>query len=151
MAFSILPLSYRTKEENQEKIRETVELVVKIKDRKQQIFTLAGILVFTDKVIDRETAGRIRRAIEMTQVAQIFEEEKQQALLQVSQIFEEEKKQALTQAEQAFEEKQQQTIQVIAMKMIEKGYTTEEIVAVIPSYSQNDVDKLRGKIETNNI
>ena len=87
----------------------------------------------------------------MTQVAQIFEEEKQQALLQVTQIFEEEKKQALTQAEQVFEEKQQQTIQIIATKMIEKGCTTEEIAAVIPSYSQNDVDKLRGKIATNSI
>ena len=98
----------------------------------------------------------------MTQVAQIFEEEKQQALLQITQIFEEEKQQALLQVTQIFEEEKQQallqaakdkqqSIQVIAMKMIEKGYTTEEIAAVIPSYSQNDVDKLREKIATNNI
>lgn len=77
MQFIILPLSYRTKKEKQQKVCETVELAAKIQDKKQQIFTLAGILVFTDKVIDRETAGRIRRVIEMTQVAQIFEEEKQ--------------------------------------------------------------------------
>lgn len=91
----------------------------------------------------------------MTQVAQIFEEEKQQALLQVTQIFEEEKKQALTQAltqaEQVFEEKQQQTIQIIATKMIEKGYTTEEIAAVIPSYSQNDLEMLRKEIAGNQL
>ncbi len=37
-----------------------VELAVRIQDRKQQVFTLAGILAFTDKVIDRETAGKIR-------------------------------------------------------------------------------------------
>ena len=121
MEFIILPLSYRTKEEKQVKIRETVELAVKIQDRKQQIFTLAGILVFTDKVIDRETAGKIRRAIEMTQVAQIFEEEKQQS------------------------------IQDIAKRMIEQGYSTDEIITLIPSYSQNDVDKLRRKIVTNTI
>ena len=82
MEFIILPLSYRKKEEKQEKIRQTVGLAVQIKDRNQQLFTLSGILAFTDKLIDKETANQIRRTIEMTQVAQIFEEEKQQALTQ---------------------------------------------------------------------
>ena len=135
-----------------------MELATKIQDKKQQIFTLAGILVFTDKVIDRETAGRIRRVIEMTQVAQIFEEEKQQALTQVAQIFEEEKRKALTQAAQSYEEEKrqaltqakntyeeekQQAIQKIVTRMIEKGYDTEEITSLIVSYSQNDVESLR--------
>ena len=51
MEFIILPLSYHTKEEKQEKVKETVELAAKIQDRNQQIFTLAGILVFADKII----------------------------------------------------------------------------------------------------
>ena len=80
MEFIILPLSYHTKEEKQRKIRETVELAARIQDRSQQLFTLAGILTFTDKLIDQETASRIRRMIETTQAAQIFEEEKRQAL-----------------------------------------------------------------------
>ncbi|MDE7477617.1 MAG: hypothetical protein K2M91_06665 [Lachnospiraceae bacterium] len=131
MEFIILPLAYRTKEEKQEKIQETVELAIRIQDKKQQIFTLAGILVFADKVIDMKTAGRIRRAIEMTQVAQIFEEEKQQALTQ-----------ALTQAEQDFEEKERQ----IVIRMIKKDYSTEEIVSLVSSYSQDDVEMLRRDI-----
>ena len=181
MQFIILPLSYRTKEEKQQKVRETVELATKIQDKKQQIFTLAGILVFTDKVIDRETASRIRRVIEMTQVAQIFEEEKQQALTQVAQIFEEEKQQALTQVAQIFEEEKRQAltqaaqsyeeekrqaltqakntyeeekrrdIQKIVTKMIEKGYDTEEITSLIVSYSQNDVESLRDKMTEKSI
>ena len=166
MQFIILPLSYRTKEEKQQKVRETVELATKIQDKKQQIFTLAGILVFTDKVIDRETASRIRRVIEMTQVAQIFEEEKQQALTQVAQIFEEEKRQALTQAAQSYEEEKRQAltqakntyeeekrrdIQKIVTKMIEKGYDTEEITSLIVSYSQNDVESLRDKMTEKSI
>lgn len=142
MKFIILPLSYRTKEEKQEKIRETVELAIKIQDRKQQLFTLAGVLVFADKIIDRETAGKIRRAIEMTQVAQIFEEEKQQALAQAEQIFEEEKQQALAQAEQTFEEKQRQ----IVIRMIKKDYSTDEIASLVSSYSQDDVEMLRREI-----
>ena len=136
MQFIILPLAYREKKQKQEKIHQTVELAVQIEDKGQQIFTLSGILVFTDKVIDKETANKIRRAIEMTQVAQIFEEEKQQALLQVTQIFEKEKQQALT------EEKRQ-----IVMKMIEKNYPTEEIVSLISNYSQNDVEMLRRKVK----
>lgn len=46
------------------------------KHRSQQVFALAGILAFTDKMIDRETANKIRRVIEMTQAVIIFEEEK---------------------------------------------------------------------------
>lgn len=158
MQFIILPLAYHTKEEKQKKVRETVELAVKIQDKKQQIFTLAGILVFTDKVIDRKTANRIRRVIEMTQVAQIFEEEKQQALTQVAQIFEEEKQQALAQAAQSFEAKMTQAKNAyeeenrrVVIRMIKKDYSTEEIVSLIPNYSQNDVERLRKEISKDNL
>lgn len=127
MEFIILPLTYHTKEEKQEKIHEMVELAIKIQDKRQQIFTLSGILVFTDKVIDRETVGRIRRAIEMTQVAQIFEEEKQQALTQAKQDFEAEKRK-------------------IVIRMIKKDYSTEEITSLVSSYSQDDVEMLRREL-----
>ena len=61
MEFIILPLSYRKKEEKEKRIRETVDLAARIQDRSQQVFTLAGILTFTDKIIDRETANKIRK------------------------------------------------------------------------------------------
>ena len=93
-----------------------------------------------------ETAGRIRRTIEMTQVVQIFEEEKKQALARAIQTFEEEKEQAMLQVEQEFEEKHRQIIQDIVTKMIEKGYTTEEIVSLVPGYSQDDVEMLRKRL-----
>ena len=87
----------------------------------------------------------------MTQVAQIFEEEKQQALTQVAQIFEEEKRQALTQAKNTYEEEKRRDIQKIVTKMIEKGYDTEEITSLIVSYSQNDVESLRDKMTEKSI
>lgn len=120
MEFIIFPLSYRRKEEKQERIQETVRLAARIQDREQQVFTLAGILAFTDKVIDRETANFIRRAIEMTQVAQIFEEEKQQAL--------------------------KETSKKIVINMIKRNYPSEEIASLVPSYSQDDVDELRMEV-----
>lgn len=120
MEFIIFPLSYRKKEEKQGRIQETVKLAARIQDREQQVFTLAGILAFTDKVIDRETANFIRRSIEMTQVAQIFEEEKQQAL--------------------------KETSKKIVINMIKRNYSSEEIASLVPSYSQDDVDELRTEV-----
>ena len=46
----ILPLSYRKKQDKKKRIREAVDLAVQIQDRGQQVFTLAGILAFTDKI-----------------------------------------------------------------------------------------------------
>lgn len=86
------------------------------------MFALAGILAFTDKIIDHKTANKIRRAIEMTQVAQIFEEEKRQAL--------------------------KNTSKQIVIRMIKKNYPSEEIAALVSSYSQDDVDVLRRELET---
>ena len=101
---------------------------------------------FTDKLIGQETAGRIRRMIEITQVAQIFEEEKQQALRQATQIFGEERQQAA----QFYEEEKQEAIQNISkqivIRMINKEYSSEEIVSLVPNYSQNDVDNLRKEL-----
>ena len=130
MEFIILPLSYRKKEEKEKRVRETVELAAKIQDRGQQVFTLAGILTFTDKIIDRETANKIRRAIEMTQVAMIFEEEKQQAL-------EAERKKAADLLDALEAERQ------VVEKMLKKGYSTEEIVFLVSNYSEKDVEALR--------
>ncbi len=173
MEFIIFPLAYRDKEEKKKKIHEAVNLAILIQDRKQQIFILAGILTFTDKLIDKEAANKIRRAIEMTQVARIFEEEKQQALTQVARIFEEEKQQALIQAAKTFEEEKRQAVEEAAktfeeekrqaveeteeriskksvrelvVRMIEKGYSVEEIVSLVPDFAQEDVEVLRKEL-----
>ena len=135
MEFIILPLSYRKREEKEKRIRETVALAAKIQDRGQQVFTLAGILTFTDKIIDRETANKIRRAIEMTQVAMIFEEEKQQAVeaerKKAADLLKAERKKAADSEKQVVE------------KMLKKGYSTEEIVFLVSNYSEKDVEALR--------
>ena len=123
----ILPLSYWEKEEKQEKVQDVVDLAIKIQDRKQQTFALAGILVFTDKIIDKETANRIRREIGMTQVAQIFEEEKRQEVEKVLKREREEKRQ-------------------MVIGMIKKNYPAEDIVSIVPGYSKADVEQLQKEI-----
>lgn len=141
MEFIILPLSYRKKDEKEKRIRETVGMAVRIQDRGQQVFTLAGILAFTDKIIDRGTANKIRRAIEMTQVAMIFEEEKQRA---VKQAVEAERKKAADSVN-AERKKAADSEQQVVVKMIDKGYSTEEIVFLVSNYSKEDVEALRSK------
>lgn len=56
----------------------------------------------------------------MTQVARIFEEEKQQALAQ-----------ALTQASRN-----------VVVRMIKMNYPAEEIVSIMPDYSKDDVEAI---------
>ena len=86
----------------------------------------------------------------MTQVAMIFEEEKQQALTQAARIFEEEKRHAVeTEKKKAADsvkaerKKNADFKQQTVMKMIEKGYSTEEIVSLVSGYSENKIDSLR--------
>lgn len=79
MQFIILPLTYRGAEKKNEAIQELFELSKEMEEN-TQLFLLSGILVFTDKVINEETAKRIKEWISMTKVARLFEEEKQEAL-----------------------------------------------------------------------
>ena len=149
MQLIILPLSYRRREEKQEKVHDIVDLAVKIQDRKQQLFALAGILVFTDKIIDKETANRIRREIGMTQVAQIFEEEKRLAVA----VVEEEKRQALEalekkvlKREQEEKKRRERETRQMVIRMIKKNYPAEEIASFVPDYTKEDVEQLQKEI-----
>lgn len=144
MNFIILPLSYRRKEEKEEKIREAVKLATQLQDRSQQLFTLAGILAFTDKLIDDETADKIRRMIEMTKVARIFEEEKLQALAEAA----EDKRLALAKAEEdnrlaLFKERKE-----YVLKMLKKNYPSEEIASIITGFSTDEIDAMRSEMST---
>lgn len=83
----------------------------------------------------------------MTQVARIFEEEKQQALTQAARVFEEEKRQALSQAEKEHKEEKERNARQIVIRMIKKNYPTEEIVSLVSSFSQDDIEALRKEVE----
>ena len=134
MGFIILPLSYRKKEEKEEKIRESVSLAAQIQDRSQQVFALAGILAFSDKLIDMETANKIRRMIEMTKVGWIIEQEKQEAIAKVEE--------ALVKAEA----EKRQAARESVIKMIRKNYPTEEIAFIVSSFSQDEIETVRREI-----
>ena len=80
LSLILLPLSYKTTEKKQEKIKEAVDLSMKITDDEVKNFALSGILVFSDKVIDDNTKNYVRRMIAMTKIGQMFEQEKIEAV-----------------------------------------------------------------------
>lgn len=80
MQLIILPLAKKGKEEKQRMIEQVVDLAKQIADENMQAFVITGILVSSDKFIDRDYAKTVRRYLSMTKVFQILEEEKQEAI-----------------------------------------------------------------------
>lgn len=71
MKMIILPLAYRGRERQKVAVKKMVELIKSIEEQNTQRFLLAGILSFTDKIIDGEVAEEIRRRLDMTKVGRI--------------------------------------------------------------------------------
>jgi len=80
MRFIVLPLTESVADKKQELIEKTIELAKGVTNEQQQIFIIAGILVATDKFIDKEYANMMKEWIAMTKVARLFEEEKIEAV-----------------------------------------------------------------------
>ncbi|MBQ1172546.1 MAG: hypothetical protein IIX48_08140 [Lachnospiraceae bacterium] len=76
MKMIILPLAFQGIEKQREIAKKVVDLIKHIKEMQMQRFLFAGVLSFTDKVIDEEVAEEIRRRLEMTKVGRIIYEEK---------------------------------------------------------------------------
>ena len=79
MLLIILPLAKKGKEVKQ-KVIEQVVLAKQIEDENTQVFVITGILVSSDKFIDRDYAKSVRRYLSMTKVFQSLEEEKLEAV-----------------------------------------------------------------------
>ncbi len=93
MRLIILPLAEKGKEKKQKRVEEVVELAKLIEDEQGQVFVIAGVLVCSDKFIDKDYAKGIRRYLGMTKVFQLFEEEKQEAVLQAAKAAAQKEKQ----------------------------------------------------------
>lgn len=79
MELIILPLTYKGKENQQKAAYEAVCLAKEIEDEAMQEMALAGILSFSDKVIDKELANEIRRCLSMTKVGAIIAREMEES------------------------------------------------------------------------
>ena len=71
----VLPLTVKGNEQKQKMIEKTVNLTKQMADRNQITRVLAGILTFTDKVIDKEYKDKLKEEMRMTQIAWEFIQE----------------------------------------------------------------------------
>lgn len=76
MKLVILPLTVPGTEGKQEMLEAVVGLAEQLEDEEQQVFILSGVVVASDKFIQKEYMEQIRRKINMTQIGQMYEEEK---------------------------------------------------------------------------
>lgn len=76
MKLVILPLTVPGTEGKQKMLETVVELAEQLRDEGQRIFILSGVVVASDKFIQKEYMKQIRRKINMTQIGQMYEEEK---------------------------------------------------------------------------
>lgn len=72
MELIVLPLTYRGSVKKQKALQNMVALAEAIPDETDQTFALAGLLVFSDKIIDAATASKIRRCLSMTKVSKLI-------------------------------------------------------------------------------
>lgn len=75
MELMILPLTVKGKKRKQETIEKAVNLGKRLPDREGQLKVIAGILTFTDKVIDRAYAKKLEEEMQMTLVGQMLMDE----------------------------------------------------------------------------
>lgn len=75
MELMILPLTVKGKKRKQETIEKAVNLGKRLPDREGQLKVIAGILTFTDKIIDRVYAKKLEEEMQMTLVGQRLMEE----------------------------------------------------------------------------
>ena len=71
----IVPLTVKGKKRKQETIEKAVTLSKRLPDREGQLKVIAGILTFTDKVIDRAYAKKLEEEMQMTLVGQMLMDE----------------------------------------------------------------------------
>lgn len=76
MRLVILPLTVPGTEGKQKMLETVVELAEQLWDEEQRIFILSGVVVASDKFIEKEYMEQVRRKINMTQIGQMYEEEK---------------------------------------------------------------------------
>lgn len=165
MQFIILPLSYRKQKQKEKKIVELLELAEEIRERKQQMFVLAGLYTFADKVIDASMSDIIRRMICMNKFEGLIwkeaEKEKQAALKQAADAYEKEKQKAAKRYRQE-KRKQKEAMKKqleaekkiheaekrqIVKRLMENGGTTEFILSIIPEWTYDEVEKMRREWE----
>ena len=151
MEFIILPMSYRGRQAKNTAIRENMDLMEKIPDDRERMFLLSGMAVIANKVIDEDILDRIRRMISMTRLAQMFEDEKQEAVQRaVEQAVAETT--ARIEKETAARVEREATAQAekrMAKRLLSNGISPEDVLRCSTYLSMWDIQNLAAETARN--
>ena len=120
MKLVIYPLTYRGKAAKQKAVSEAIDIAEEIGDVRMVTDAMTGIFVFSDKVITKEDAFRIRRRIRMTKFHQIIAEEIEEAV-----------KVAVKETEYRKDKETNQVKMDIALSFLKAGDTTEKVAKCV--------------------
>ena len=160
MQFIILPLTYRGKEKKEACIRRCFDLAKQVEDEQEQVFILAGILVFADKVIDNEDSKEMREWIMLTKVSKLFEEEKieygkkvaaevaEKAALAAAEAAEKAAKKAKEDSEKAAKKAAKENEIEIVKRMLFNGISLEQVKAVVTILTEKEIKDLQKEINS---
>lgn len=143
MQLIILPLVYKGTEAKRECIRRCFELVKSIECSETQHFVVSGMLVFTDKVIDKKDSDYMRRWLSMTKVERIIVDEINEKVSQARDEEEKKMAEALQKAEQEKEEAIQEVqdknaeimlkaFEKLISKLLSIGVPENEVLSMLP-------------------
>lgn len=147
MKFILLPLMNSIKFINrQELIEKSIELSKNVKNEKQQSFIISGILTASDKFIDKEYSKMIKEWLNMTKVAQLYEDEKREALNKL----ELEKNEALNKLEseknQALNKLELEKNEALSKLELEKKEAIRTMIDMVIDSIETKYDKIDIKI-----
>lgn len=130
MELIILPLTYKGKETQRKAVYEAIDLAKEIEDESVQGKALAGILSFSDKIIDRKLADEIRRCLSMTKVGAIIAREMEES---------EERGRLQGRAEGIAEGRAEGIVSSLLTVLSLKGEVPEELEKKIQSQTRNEL------------
>lgn len=150
MHLILLPLTYKDNGKKQEIIKQCINFARKIPDKEQETFALAGLLAFTDKIIDEATKQYIMEVLSMTQIEQILTDRARQEGLKEGKIIGRKKgeKKGVKKGDYARAKK-------TALKMLKKGTPLTDIAEILEfpedtikswekeSFDSSDADKTK--------
>ena len=134
MKLIIYPLTFKGKQAKQDAIEQVVEMLDRIEDDDTRRFVAKYLLTFTDKVINRENADKLRRILMLTKVEQIIENEKIEAVnIAVDKARREDREEARKEMERVVE------------KFLRKG-SDVSMVSECTGFSVEDVQRIQENI-----
>ena len=134
MELIIYPLTFKGKQAKQDAIEQVVEMLDRIEDDDTRRFVAKYLLTFTDKVINRENADKLRRILMLTKVEQIIENEKIEAV-----------NKAVTRAVDDTRKEARKEMERVVEKLLRKG-SDVSMVSECTGFSIEDVQRIQESI-----